>query len=927
MAQRPLPLLLTGLLALTAFGCADEVDPPDAGTPDAGTVDTGTVVDTGVEPDAGTPDTGPVDTGPVDTGVEPDAGTPDTGTPQSISFIHTNDEHSHFLGFNPNIDDYPTLSMDPNVQGGVHRRSAVLDSLRGQARADGDAVFTVSAGDVPMGSLFHVANLALSPDYFIQTLLGYDVMTLGNHEFDFGTGTLADMISNGGLDATGNPQELGIPLVVSNIRFSMTSPDDDDLAALYGPDRPIRRTWIREMANVKVGFVGVMGLDAALVAPFKAPVSFSLAVDDNSSCTTDADCPTALCIPPASDPTSANGKCALDPSGFDAALNFPALVADIAGAVAELRAQDVDLVVAVSHSGVNEREIASLQMMGLGLENAVASEEIVLARGVDQALTQAGVPGIDVIIGGHSHTALSAPLVIPNARSGIDTLIVQAGQYGEWVGRLRLTRDDSSLPWQMDTAETGLTAVNGSVDTSGVQSFFIDQVVFGVMDALEQSALASPGDGILFPGEQCDTRPGGGLVLPGGGACGSVVRGFTGMLACHANQQLDFSGCVLPPSKNSCGNNSPEGPEQCDGTGIPVTCADLGYTGGTMACAGNCTLDVSGCTVRFPSLLEAALNFELPQDEMPIIFDGTRGDLFFHTIGSTAFDVSGRQESNESNILNLVADANREMTNTLSTRFVDVAIVADGTVRDTLAMGQTGALSLADLFRVVPLGISPQESTPGYSLIDFYLTAPELKAVLEVGVGIGATSSAFWLGVSGARIEYDPSQAIDNRITRIELAIKSAPWSDTEAFYVPLYDSVSGFDDPNQLVHVSTDLYVGLFAAGLGFCPRLQGGQYHPQCTTCMSDADCVVPGGACDLGSGRCGGGEPPAFSLRTTIDIGGGIQQELKEFLALISYVRRLPGDALPSNYNDPVPRRLCCTGNACPADNSRTCPQAPE
>ncbi len=927
MALRPLPLLLTGLLALNLFGCADEVDSPDAGTPsDAGMADAGPV-DTGIEPDAGTPDTGPTDTGPVDTGVQPDAGTPDTGTPQSISFIHTNDEHSHFLGFNPNVDDFPALSTSPDVQGGVHRRSAVLNSLRVQARRDGDAVFTISAGDVPMGSLFHIANLAFSPDYIMQTLLAYDVMTLGNHEFDFGTETLADMISGGSLDAAGNPQEMRIPLVVSNIRFSMTSSDDDSLAALYGPDKPIRRTWIRESNNVKVGFVGVMGLDAALVAPFKTPVNFSLAVDEASNCTTDVDCPTALCIPPASDPTSANGKCALDPSGFDAALNFPALVADIAGAVAELRAQDVDLVVAISHSGVDEREIASLQMMGLGLENAVASEEIVLARGVDQALTQAGVPGIDVIIGGHSHTALSAPLVIPNARSGIDTLIVQAGQYGEWVGKLRLTRDDSSLPWQMDVAETGLTPVNGSVDTSGVDRFFIDAVVFGVMDVLEQQGLASPDDGILFPGEQCDTRPGGGLVLPGTGLCDDVIPGFGGMLACHPNRQLDFSGCVLPPSKSFCGNDSPEELEQCDGTGIPVTCADLGYTGGTMACAGNCTLDVSACIVRFPSLLEAALNFQRPQDENPIVFDGNRGDLFFHPLGSTTFDVSGRQISNESNIMNLVADANREMTNALTPQFIEVAIVADGTVRDTLGMGQTGVLTLADLFRVVPLGVSPQESTPGYSLVDFYLTQPELKAVLEVGVGVGATSSAFWLGVSGARLEYDPSLPINNRITKIELAVEAEPWGDTEAFYSTMYDVTTGFQNPTQLVHVSTDLYVALFAAGLGFCPRIDTGDFHPQCTTCMSDAECIVPGGACNVGTGRCVGGAPPAFSLRTTLDIGGGAQQELKEFLALTSYIRRLPGNALPTNYNEPVPRRLCCTGAACPSDGSRTCPPVPQ
>ncbi|MCB9690231.1 MAG: hypothetical protein H6736_00300 [Alphaproteobacteria bacterium] len=146
----------------------------------------------------------------------------------------------------------------------------MLKSLEQEATATGDAVVTVSAGDISMGSLFHIANLVQAPDYIAQTLLGYDVMTLGNHEFDFGPGILASMISQGSIGPTGTPIPLRVPLVVSNIRFSMSSAEDDALAALYGPEQPIRRTWVRRFGEVTIGFVGVMGLDAALVAPFKS---------------------------------------------------------------------------------------------------------------------------------------------------------------------------------------------------------------------------------------------------------------------------------------------------------------------------------------------------------------------------------------------------------------------------------------------------------------------------------------------------------------------------------------------------------------------------------------------------------------------------------------------------------------------------------
>jgi len=52
----------------------------------------------------------------------------------------------------------------------------------------------------------------------------------------------------------------------------------------------------------------------------------------------------------------------------------------------------------------------------------------------DVALAKA-VHGIDVIVGGHSHTELPEPVLVGR------TLIVQAGYYGKYVGRLELTVD------------------------------------------------------------------------------------------------------------------------------------------------------------------------------------------------------------------------------------------------------------------------------------------------------------------------------------------------------------------------------------------------------------------------------------------------------------------------------------------------------
>lgn len=83
--------------------------------------------------------------------------------------------------------------------------------------------------------------------------------------------------------------------------------------------------------------------------------------------------------------------------------------------VPELKKQ-ADLVVALTHIGFYE-------------EPSSVTGDIQLAE---------AVPGIDVIVGGHTHTTLDEPVLVGN------TLIVQADGYSEHVGRLNLVVDDEA---------------------------------------------------------------------------------------------------------------------------------------------------------------------------------------------------------------------------------------------------------------------------------------------------------------------------------------------------------------------------------------------------------------------------------------------------------------------------------------------------
>ncbi len=67
-------------------------------------------------------------------------------------------------------------------------------------------------------------------------------------------------------------------------------------------------------------------------------------------------------------------------------------------------------------------------------------------RDEDVALAQA-VPGIDVIVGGHSHTPLTEPVFVKNGNTnGIGgTIVLQAGCYGRVAGRLVLDVDNGKV--------------------------------------------------------------------------------------------------------------------------------------------------------------------------------------------------------------------------------------------------------------------------------------------------------------------------------------------------------------------------------------------------------------------------------------------------------------------------------------------------
>lgn len=137
----------------------------------------------------------------------------------SLTIMHTNDVHA---------------AHEPNSagNGGAARQAAVVNQIRGEV----ENTLLVDGGDRFTGTLFHIQWRGQDSAQ-IMNMIGYDAMTLGNHEFDNGDDILAAFI-----------EALEFPVVTANVDFSQ-SPDLADMVEPYV---------VLEVAGEQIGIIGLV---------------------------------------------------------------------------------------------------------------------------------------------------------------------------------------------------------------------------------------------------------------------------------------------------------------------------------------------------------------------------------------------------------------------------------------------------------------------------------------------------------------------------------------------------------------------------------------------------------------------------------------------------------------------------------------------
>lgn len=173
----------------------------------------------------------------------------------NFTILHTNDLHSYFDGVLIKEMEESSVKTHGNY---ARLATAIRDTRRSQIAGGDDFTLLIDAGDFYSGTLFHAiaprADIASFPEYEYFNELRYDVVTLGNHEFDAGTVGLDNMLDK--------IRSIGAKTPIVSTNFNIPEKHRDIIFTSMIKDYPLRHS----NGVVKIGFLGALGPDGCKVS-------------------------------------------------------------------------------------------------------------------------------------------------------------------------------------------------------------------------------------------------------------------------------------------------------------------------------------------------------------------------------------------------------------------------------------------------------------------------------------------------------------------------------------------------------------------------------------------------------------------------------------------------------------------------------------
>ena len=335
----------------------------------------------------------------------PQGAVPPAGTEATLALLETTDLHATVLSY-----DYYKLKADPSI--GLERTATLIR----QARAEFPNTLLLDNGDAIQGTALADYQALVRPVdcgqplaiYKAMNALGVDGGSVGNHEFNYGLAYLNQVTGShfdvDGVDAAA-PRCAGpaFPIVLANIYSARTG------QPLFAPYRILTRQ------------ISATGPDGK---PLKATLKIGI----------------IGFAPP--------GVLSWDKRWLDGKVYAEGVRETAEKYIPRMRAEGADLVVAISHGGLDGAPYSAK------MENANAY----LAQ----------VPGVDAILMGHAHQAFpDAGSAAPQFNlPGVDKVrgtvqgvpAVMAGLWGKQLGVISLRLAFNGQAWTVDRSRTTVQA-------------------------------------------------------------------------------------------------------------------------------------------------------------------------------------------------------------------------------------------------------------------------------------------------------------------------------------------------------------------------------------------------------------------------------------------------------------------------------------
>ncbi|MBP2001505.1 2',3'-cyclic-nucleotide 2'-phosphodiesterase [Paenibacillus shirakamiensis] len=324
-----------------------------------------------------------------------------SSSPLKMRIMETTDVHTNLMSY-----DYYKSAAAPTV--GLSRTATLVK----EARKEVGNTFLVDNGDLIQGTPLGTYEALVKPVkadethavYKAMNLMGYDAATMGNHEFNYGLDFLEQII-----------KKANFPYVNANVYNDDKDKNPDNDVNHFKPYQIITKTYKDEAGQEQTVKVGVLGLVAPQIMEW-------------------------------------------DKSNLEGKVITKDIVATAEKFVPEMRKAGADIVIAMTHSGVNANAKAN-----------VMDEDVILPL--------SKVPGIDAITFSHTHKVFPAATdkaldglfkdasgnLLPgvdNAKGTINGVAaVQAGYGGSNLGLIDLTLEKKDGAWKVASSQSSTKAI------------------------------------------------------------------------------------------------------------------------------------------------------------------------------------------------------------------------------------------------------------------------------------------------------------------------------------------------------------------------------------------------------------------------------------------------------------------------------------